>query len=463
MLTDKTKQTPRPPRKYRRFRLGIFCLMGLLCIISTGEIGAQDHESPGGGTLEWLELASETSAELVARFEAVESTAPLPPASDSLRVNFQFDGVILWQAVRAVAHAFQKTFVASDSLKAVVHQSLYNADLFEALDALLLPSGYVYWLENQVIQIRRAGEELQRLFPLKRARAERIWPMFQKIMSDVSGYADSLRNVILLVGPAAKVLELETMLETLDVERPDILIQAEIIELSDGLSRNLGVQWQGRESIGNYTLSGQSSLFQQQLKAVLQLGYLNGAQLTALLEAVDENRDARILSRPRIVATSGEPASILAGERVPYTSVSQETPAGGFLQQVDFVDVGIKLNIVAHVVDGGRRVMLEVHPEVSEVLDKTVQGVPRIGTREAHTKITVDDGMTAVIGGLTRERQTAIETGVPVLRSIPGLGWLFKRRSMETTRTELLVLITPKILTPDRRRELLRERENFGR
>ncbi len=391
----------------------------------------------------------------------VSKSVPMPIPYDSIRVSFQFKDVVLWQAVRTVAHAFQKNFVASDSLNVRVNQSLYNADLQEALTALLQPAGYVYWLEDGVIQIRRADENLTRIYELQHGRAEKIWPAFKKVLSEVSGYADSLRNVIVLAGPASEVLQTQSMLAQLDKQRPDILIQAEIIELSDGLTQNLGVQWQGKASSGSFSATGESSQFQQQLTSVLQLGYLNGNQLTALLEAVDESRDARLLSRPRIVATSGEPASILAGERVPYTRISEETPSGGFLQQVEFVDVGIKLTIVAHAIDGARRVVLEVHPEVSEVLDKAVQGVPRIATREAHTKITVDDGMTAVIGGLTREHKTIVETGVPVLRSIPGLGWLFKRRSMETNRTELLVLITPKILTPERRKELLQEREKF--
>ncbi|MDQ7062861.1 MAG: hypothetical protein Q9P90_01315 [candidate division KSB1 bacterium] len=385
----------------------------------------------------------------------------MPVPSDSIRVSFQFEDVVLWQAVRTVAHAFQKNFVASDSLNARVNQSLYNADLQEALTSLLQPAGYVFWLENGVIHIRRADENLTRIYTLQHGRAENIWPAFKKILARVSGFADSLRNVIILSGPAAEVLQTEAMLARLDEQRPDILIQAEIIELSDGLTRNLGVQWQGTASSGNFSVIGESSQFQQQLTSILQLGYLNSNQLTTLLEAVDESRDARLLSRPRIVATSGELASILAGERVPYTRVSEETASGGFLQQVEFVDVGIKLTIVAHAIDGGRRVVLEVHPEVSEVLDKAVQGVPRIATREAHTKITVDDGMTAVIGGLTREHKAIVETGVPVLRSIPGIGWLFKRRSVETTRTELLVLITPKILTPERREELLLERKKF--
>ena len=379
--------------------------------------------------------------------------SPPPVSQDTSRINIQFKDLALGQALKLVTESFRKNLVVPEALTRPVSLTLFDASLSTALGSLLTPFGYTYWIEGNTVYVEKADAHIVRIFPLNRARADRLLDSFQKFSQEVQFQADSLRNLVMLSGPAAAVLSYERRLRRLDRARPDILIQAEIIELGEGVLQSLGINLQGKsnENALNSTFSANLA------NAFLQLGYLNNFQLRAFLEAIEELRDARILSRPRIVATSGEPASILAGERVPYARVTEETPAGGFLQQIEFVDVGIKLTIVAHAPAEGTSIILEVHPEVSEVLDKAVMGVPRIATREAHTRVVVEDGMTAVIGGLSRENRTVIERGIPLLRSLPLLGWLFKWKNVEVNRTELLVLITPRILTPERKQQLLRE------
>jgi type II secretory pathway component GspD/PulD (secretin) len=153
---------------------------------------------------------------------------------------------------------------------------------------------------------------------------------------------------------------------------------------------------------------------------------------------------AKIISNPRITTADNKLARIIVGKKVPLV-VSDE--AGNAITQL--TTIGIKLEVTPHINQDGR-VTLDLFPEVSDLSQQaTVQGGIIIVTSEAETRVIVKDGETAVIGGLIRTNESEVQRGVPILKDIPLLGYLFRSTNTVEEERELLIFVTPKIIRPD--------------
>jgi type IV pilus assembly protein PilQ len=167
--------------------------------------------------------------------------------------------------------------------------------------------------------------------------------------------------------------------------------------------------------------------------------YLLSAQLSALAA---QNR-VKILSTPHVVTTNNEEAKIAVADKIPYklSTVSQ----GVSQESVQFVEAGVKLT-VKPTVNADRRITLKVKPEVSNPVTAASPGLPpTVNSRNAETTVVLRDGETIAIGGLITERIDKTVSGIPILMSIPVLGYLFKTTDDRKQRTELIVFLTPKI------------------
>ena len=163
--------------------------------------------------------------------------------------------------------------------------------------------------------------------------------------------------------------------------------------------------------------------------------------LDMIIQALAEDRDANIISNPRITTVNNREASILVGQEIPLI-VQDEA----FNTVVQLKQIGIKLTVRPHI-NSDRQVELDVHPEVSDLSSQsTVQGGIIINTSEANTRVLVNDGQTAVMGGLIRENEATQQRGIPLLKDIPLLGWLFSSNSTVKQKRELLIFITPRIV-----------------
>jgi type II secretory pathway component GspD/PulD (secretin) len=167
--------------------------------------------------------------------------------------------------------------------------------------------------------------------------------------------------------------------------------------------------------------------------------YLLGAQISAL---ATQGR-VKVLSTPHIVTTNNEEANINVADQIPYTVT---TVSNGVSQSaVQFISAGVKLT-VKPTVNADRRITLHVKPEVSNATGTGSATLPpTVNTRNADTTVLLRDGETIAIGGLIQENINKSVTGIPILMSIPILGYLFKTVSDRKQRTELIVFLTPKI------------------
>src|SRR2546427_7891756 len=266
---------------------------------------------------------------------------------------------------------------------------------------------------------------------------------------------------------------LQETIEQLDVRPPQVLLEVLIAEVTLNRASQFGINWQlltqrgvsgdstrgigigvGPQSFGDTLLQG----FQGLAVRVVSLASLN---VRAILQALASRTNVRVLSTPRVLALNNEEARILVGSEVPFVSSTFSGLTAGLNTVVQFRNVGTQLTVVPTVNNDGY-VTFRVLQEVSALSATTIaaaQNAPVITTREAETSAIVKNGHTIVIGGLIGETTQEIESGVPILKDVPILGYLFKSRSTSRQRTELAIFLTPYVVYTDEQADSLLQRE----
>jgi general secretion pathway protein D len=264
---------------------------------------------------------------------------------------------------------------------------------------------------------------------------------------------DPLGNRLIFSGSASDYQRLLQLLRRLDQPTPEVLIEVTVAEVTLTDETQYGVEF-FVNSVGG---SGADVSFGTDgglgLSASgFNLGFLSG-DVSGALNAFAQNQQVNVLSTPRLVARSGGAANIQVGTDVPVItsqSAADQQSGGGsrdVLQSVQFRSTGVLLNIEPIVYSTGR-VDLTITQEVSSALPNPNAAIasPIISNRNLSTQLTLDDGGTAVLGGLIQDSITRGDTGIPLLKDIPWLGSLFSVDSLSVERTELLVIITAYII-----------------
>ncbi|MFW6335424.1 MAG: type IV pilus secretin PilQ, partial [Desulfosalsimonas sp.] len=168
--------------------------------------------------------------------------------------------------------------------------------------------------------------------------------------------------------------------------------------------------------------------------------------LYAQLSALQEDGKLNILSSPSITTMDNQAAYTEHGERVPYETTDDEGSP-----EVEFEDAVLRLEVIPHIIDGTfMRMQIKVKNDEVD-FTQTVDGNPVIRAKDTETNLVVKDGQTIVISGLSKQTITDVNQGVPVLKNIPGAGWLFKGRDTGEEMEEFMIFITPTILGAETR------------
>lgn len=276
---------------------------------------------------------------------------------------------------------------------------------------------------------------------------------------------DQARNALIVIGTAQDYQRIRPVLETLDRAPREALIEVTVAELTLSDAENLGVNFTATNQLnrsllerlgtGTNVLAGGGGL--PLGTSGFNYTILNGVgDVRVVLNAFAQNNRISILSTPRVLAKSGSPAKIEVGTEVPIitsqgsTNTIQNAGTTGILQSIDYRKTGILLN-VRPIIHSGNRIDLTVSQEVSQALPNPTPGIssPLIQNRNVQTDLTLRDGQTVVIGGLISETRNAGDSGIPYLKDVPGIGSLFKNQQLQKDRTELLVFITPYVISND--------------
>lgn len=247
-------------------------------------------------------------------------------------------------------------------------------------------------------------------------------------------------------GQIYRIVTVDPELLGVDKNTPQVQIESRIVEALLDKSTEQGINWERLDwEDDEIRIEGQTNLPMGSTGLFLNIFH---ADADAIVQCLAKQVNTHILSSPHIVALDDKEAKILVGDKVAYQQSFGQAASGITTTSVLFEDVGIMLSVTPHVTDSNF-VILEIHVEVSAIKEwRTLSNgdeVPIIGTKETETVVTVKDQSTLVIGGLISEEERVSVFKIPLLGDIPLLKFLFRHKSLEKTKKELVVFISPKL------------------
>jgi general secretion pathway protein D len=278
--------------------------------------------------------------------------------------------------------------------------------------------------------------------------------------------ADKATNSLIIMADKEDYNVLLGVIEKLDIPRSMVYIESLLMEVDMSTSLNIGIDWAafGQASIGGKeTLVGggfrqgfvqpgellQGGMTVGLLTEAVEIAGVSISNISAIINAVKTDDDFRILSTPQILTTDNEEARITVGENRPFQTRSTTDQSGGTFESFEYRDVGKTLTITPHVTEG-RLIRMQINLEVTAIDQQatltTSSTQPVTLKRTVDTTVIVKDQQTVVIGGLIDDSTTKSENKVPVLGDIPLLGWMFRKKSDETVKTNLYIFLTPRVI-----------------
>jgi general secretion pathway protein D len=250
------------------------------------------------------------------------------------------------------------------------------------------------------------------------------------------------------------------VIQKIDKRRRQVFVQAVIAEVSIDRLNELGVEWGAiaAGATGSVAAVGLYNPFNSFAPILSALSAINSGGIAAaeisgtsinfavVLKALQSSGAVNVLSTPNILTSDNKEAEIFVGEDVPFITGTTVTTGGNQTQNVERKDTGITLRITPQVNDG-EYVKLDLYQEISAVKTFKGQATDLVTTkRSAKTSVVVKDKETVAIGGLIQDQDQESVSKVPFLGDIPGLGWLFKSKTLSRTKTNLMILLTPRII-----------------
>jgi general secretion pathway protein D len=263
--------------------------------------------------------------------------------------------------------------------------------------------------------------------------------------------ADARNNALVIHATAAEYQAIEAALQKLDIVPLQVLIEATIAEVSLNDTLRYGVEWFFNSNDHTFVFSPASA------GAIAPnfpgFNYLfNTDDVKVVINALTQVTDVKVISSPQLMVLDNEAARLQVGDQVPITtrtSQSIDDPNAPLVAEIEYRDTGVILDIIPRVNASGL-VVLDIIQEVSDVVatDTSISAVttPTIQQRRIASTVAISSGETVALGGLIRDNNSNAVTGIPVLSEIPILGNLFKTTSDTVRRTELLVLLTPRVV-----------------
>lgn len=284
---------------------------------------------------------------------------------------------------------------------------------------------------------------------------------------DVRIIADENNNSLVIVATAQAYEVLKKVITQLDIPPLEVLIDATIVEVTLKDELQYGVQWFFSHSLGPYGATAvlsdaNPSLSSAGIPAITRppsgfsYSLTDGGTIRAILTALASKNKANVVASPSLMVLNNQQAKITVGDQIPVqtgsTNFLNTQQQGGTanpnqFNQIQQQQTGVTLEIKPRVNAGGM-VIMEILQEASQPIPTTTStlNTPTIQQRKIESTIAVQSGNTIVLGGLIRDQRSETNSGIPFLQDIPYIGWLFSKTTKNLTRTELVVLITPRVV-----------------
>jgi general secretion pathway protein D len=296
--------------------------------------------------------------------------------------------------------------------------------------------------------------------------------------------ADKPTNSLIITSTKQDYERLEDVIAALDVRRNQVFVEAVIMEISVNRLRLLGLDpIEGLAAIKKGSVLGLIGVnrIPEEISSIAQtllgvggtqtVNVLNTPSVRVFLQFMMSTTDAKILSTPQLLAGDNQRAKIIVGENRPFPTGQAQGITGGTLVTIERRDVGVTLEITPQVLEEAL-IRLDVKQEITAIADNVAQTIgsgsasipvgPTTTKRAMETTTVVPHQQTVVLGGLVRDNETVNTNKVPLLGDIPLLGWLFKSESRSVEKVNLLVFLTPHIVTSDEELAVIRRRKQNG-
>lgn len=416
-----------------------------------------------------------------------------PPIIEAKRyigrpISLDFQDADLTSVLRLMADVSELNIIIGPGVKGRTTVKLMSVPWDQALDVILKMHTLGQIREGNIIEIdtlenivqQRAQEAaakeaavkaenlVTKIIPINYAEAGILSKSLEKNLSPRGTITIDERTNTMIVNDIEQNLDtIVEMSRRLDTPTPQVLIEARIVQADRSFAKSLGIMWGASLS----TISGnnifalntgtagdfnaQTPGFAVNLPATVGglpegntpgVGFSFGRftdspfNLDLRISAAELSSTAKTISSPRIITLDNKEAIIEQGEKIPYQTTSQQGT------QTTFIDANLTLKVTPHVT-ADKRILLKVMAARNAIGSLSTPAGPSIAKREATTEILLKNNETTVIGGIFLDEKKNSETGIPFLSKIPVLGWLFKNKSETTVVNELLIFITPTIVT----------------
>jgi type IV pilus assembly protein PilQ len=374
------------------------------------------------------------------------------------RVTLSLNNASLGDAIREIAEQAGLNFTIIGDVTGNVNAQLKGLTVDEALSALLQGTRYAYLRRDGTLLIgdrnpnTPSGQALSGadLVYLRYIKAENIEKILPKSLSADNIKVIKEQNAVLISGTGDDIAQIKSFLEKVDIPTPQVLMEVVVVEYNRNKNSELGL------GTGPSAYTGVAANIQGNMSGVRQTfskGSFQGVigilppKFDLNLRALESKNKAKILSMPKITTLNGNKADLKVS-RTSYYPVRSVTKDG--FQNNDFrtIDDGITIELTPWITKHG-----EVNVTISPSIKTSEQAVgdtpPPVTNRSINTNVTLMDGETIALGGLINSKEDNTREFVPILGSIPVLGYLFSWRNLHTFTTELVIYVTPHILNPD--------------
>jgi type IV pilus assembly protein PilQ len=406
------------------------------------------------------------------------------------RISLDFQQADISNVLRLIAEVSGFNMVVGEGVKSKVTMKLASVPWDQALDMILMMNGLgkikqgnILWIDSLANIAKQQTEEalvrtskiqaeelVDRVFYIRNLQATEIMQALRQYLSPRGLMQMSQgSNAIIVRDTEALIGVMKQLIDGLDLEVPQVQIEARIVQADTTYSRSLGVQW-GIQNLNQLSGTGvanfksgntgafgaQTSNFLVNLPATVgglvstpgvgfTVGKADGAMLDMRLSAGELLGLSKVIAAPKVTTLDKREAKISQGESIPFQTTSLQGT------QTTFVDANLELNVTPQITsrdpkEVGKQIMMKVRATRNAVGARSNPAGPSIDRREANTQVLIRDGETMVIGGVFIDTQSNSVSGIPYLSRVPLLGWLFKQKTESVSKQELLIFLTPSIV-----------------
>lgn len=420
--------------------------------------------------------------------DILENTSMPQVSHHNETISFNFQDIPIRNVLQLIADTSKLNLVTSDSVTGNITLRLDDVPWNQALDVILKVKGLGKNIEGNVLMVAPISELITinnsydktveeksndllhtEFIQINYAKASDIAAILSAentyLLSDTGHVSVDTRTNILFIQDTAVVLKsVKNMIRVLDVPVKQVIIEARMVTINDSVSDKFGVQWGMSGNTGNVATSGSlsgigsgldgnvSDRLSVNLPIVAAAGNLafqvgkfaNGNILDLQLSALEQENQAEIIATPRITTLNQQTAYIEQGTEIPYVESSSSGATS-----VSFKKAVLSLEVTPQITPDNNVILELVITQDSkgDTVSTSTGDAIAINTQEIATQVLVENGETLVLGGIYQQRVTNSTSKVPLLGDIPYLGYLFKSTIHENSKAELLIFVTPRIVT----------------